>query len=95
MANLKILYTNADQLSNKMDLLKLRIAADLPDVVCVNEVNPKNSRYEPFAAEYSLDQSNRFDSCPAQYSYIPNSLDSKIGRGQAVYFKSTMDAKRV
>ena len=35
MANLKILYTNADQLSNKMDLLKLRIAAELPLMLSV------------------------------------------------------------
>ena len=41
MANLKILYSNADSLSNDMDLLKLRIAADLPDIVCVKEVKPK------------------------------------------------------
>ena len=55
MASLKILYTNADQLSNKMDLLKLRVQTDLPDIICVNEVKPKNSRFEPFAAEFSLE----------------------------------------
>ena len=52
---INILMTNGDQIGNKMDLLRARIAAYKPDIVCINEVKPKNSRYQPFAAEFNLD----------------------------------------
>ena len=38
-------YTNADQLHNKLDELKVRIRDTLPKVIGVIEVKPKNCRY--------------------------------------------------
>ena len=40
-ANLKFLYTNADQLINKRDDLIMRIADDEPDIMLITEVIPK------------------------------------------------------
>ena len=88
------MYTNADMLSNKMNLLKLGMAANGPDIVCVNEVKPKNYRYEPFAAESSIDRSNRFGCGSLDYEFLPNNLENKVGRGQAIYFKNFIDAKQ-
>jgi hypothetical protein len=51
---LKCLYTNADQLTNKIPswLLGLEIKKKL-DIIGITEVKP-NSRYKPHLAEYSL-----------------------------------------
>jgi len=37
------LYTNADQLQNKMDDLSLLIAGDEPDLILITEILPKRS----------------------------------------------------
>lgn len=39
---IKILYTNADSLLGKRDLLKLRIEQTQPDIIAVTEILPKN-----------------------------------------------------
>jgi hypothetical protein len=61
-----------------MDLLRARAAVYEPDIICVNEIKPKNYRYKPFAAESSLSDIG--------YDMIPNNLDNEIGRGQIIYY---------
>ena len=78
MKGLNVMYTNADCLSNKMDLLRARAAAYEPDIICINEVKPKNYRYKPYAAESSM--------ADIGYNMIPNNLDNEIGRGQIIYY---------
>ena len=78
MKGLNVMYTNADCLSNKMDLLRARAAAYEPDIICINEVKPKNYRYKPYAAESSM--------ADIGYDMIPNNLDNEIGRGQIIYY---------
>ena len=88
MAGLRILYTNADSLLNKLDLLDKRIATTLPEVVCINEVKPKRTRYEPYAAEFSPLRPG--------YSFFDNNVGpSSSGRGQVIYAKSDINAKRI
>jgi len=41
LTELDILYTNADQLVNKMDDLSILIAGDEPDLILISEVLPK------------------------------------------------------
>ena len=41
MKQLKVLYTNADQLINKRDDLSMKIAGNEPDLIMVTEVIPK------------------------------------------------------
>ena len=40
-SGLEYLYTNADQLLNKIEELKMHIADDEPDVIIITEVIPK------------------------------------------------------
>ena len=42
---IKVLYTNADQLTNKIELLRSRCKHEEPNVIGINEVKPKNNRY--------------------------------------------------
>ena len=41
VCQLKIYYTNADQLVNNRDDLSMQIAGNEPDIICVTEVIPK------------------------------------------------------
>ena len=53
--HIKVMYTNADVLTNKMDLLRSRCLVELPQIVGVNEVKPKNCRYTAvIPAEFNL-----------------------------------------
>ena len=88
MEGLNIYYSNADVLSNKMDILRHRVSARKPDVICINEVKPKNCRFEPFAAEFSFYES-------AGYKFLPNNIENEVGRGQVVLYKKCLDAKQV
>ena len=53
---LKCVYTNADQLLNKIPELIVRARDIKPHIMGITEVNPKNSRYNPGIAEYSLNE---------------------------------------
>ena len=81
------MYTNADVLGNKMDLLKARVAALKPAVICVNEVKPKNERYTPMAAEYNMKELG--------YELLENNMTTGRERGQIMYILKEMDAKQV
>ena len=39
---LKIIYTNADSLTNKLELIKLIVLREKPEIVAITEVLPKN-----------------------------------------------------
>ena len=84
---ISILYTNADQLSNKRDLLQARIDSVDPDIVAVNEVHPKNARFKPLASEFSPEKAS-------QYDYFPNNIGGP-GRGQIFFFKPRMNFRRI
>ena len=45
--NITVMYTNADQLTNKIDNLNLRIQIHQPHIIAVTEVNAKNCKYPP------------------------------------------------
>ena len=55
---LKILYTNADTLTNKMDELKLLLREESPGVIAVNEVLPKKSMFLVQEQELQIDGVN-------------------------------------
>ena len=54
------MYTNADQLSNKITELELRVQEHLPHIIGITEVKPKNSRYSMNEAEFSLEDSGNY-----------------------------------
>lgn len=83
----KAMYTNADVLTNKIDLLKTRCQAELPQIVAINEVKPKNQRYKVLPAEFNMDELG--------YDMFPNNILEDHGRGQLLYVSKELDAKRV
>ena len=60
--NLKIIYTNADCLTNKKAELNMIIhnMEREPDVIAITEVKPKSSKYTVTASEFNLDGFNLF-----------------------------------
>ena len=54
ITKLDILYTNADQLLNKMDDLSTLIAGDEPDLILISEILPKRSINSLSSARLSL-----------------------------------------
>ena len=59
--SVKILYTNADQLSTKIVELKTRILTEKPKIVIITEVNNKHTRLPPDKILYSIPDFQMFD----------------------------------
>ena len=81
------MYTNADVLTNKMDLLKSRCLAERPHIVGVNEVKPKNLKSKLYSAEFNLEEIGM--------DMFANNIEEDIGRGQVLYVDKDFKAKRV
>ena len=56
---LRVLCANVDTLTNKMDELSVRVFSENPDVICLQEVLPKNT-YGEIEVEIDL-QINGYD----------------------------------
>ena len=84
---IRVLYTNADVLTNKIDLLRARCQAELPSIVAVNEVKAKNSRFKVFRAEFNVEDLG--------YDMFPNNIEENVGRGQLMYVSKELNAKGV
>ena len=84
---LNVMYTNADVLTNKIDLLKTRCLAELPHIVGVNEVKPKNMKNKLYAAEFNLDEIG--------FDMFDNNIEEEKGRGQLLFVSKDFKAKRV
>ena len=59
--SIKILYTNADQLSTKTNELKARIDSEKPKIIIITEVNNKHTRLPPDKVLYNLPHFQMFD----------------------------------
>jgi len=66
---LDILYTNADQLVNKMDDLSTLIASEEPDLILITEILPKCCVNSLSAARLALDGYQSF------FNFDPDSTD--------------------
>lgn len=51
---LRIMYTNADQLTNKLEELETRIKIENPHIILVTEVNSKNAKIPPDLVTFHL-----------------------------------------
>ena len=72
---IKVLYTNADQLTNKIELLRSRCKHEEPSAVKpkgINEGKPKNNRYPVNPAEFNLADLN--------YDIFENNIETDTGR---------------
>ena len=79
--SLKCWYTNADSLTNKLVELQCRIKVTSPDILCVTEVDPKNSAYDVSPALLQIDG----------YDCFVSSF-SRGSRGVCIYVKSSLYA---
>ena len=64
---IRVLYTNADVLTNKIDLLRARCQAEIPSIGAVNEVKLKNSRFKVFLVEFNMEDLG--------YDMFPNNIE--------------------
>ena len=85
--SIKVMYTNADVLTNKLDLLKARCQIESPQIVGVNEVKPKNQRYKVLPAEFNMKELG--------FDMFENNIIEDRGRGQVLYVSKELNAKRV
>lgn len=87
MENINCLYTNADQLRNKLDELRVRIRDTVPKIIGITKVKPKNSVYKLNPAEFSLDEI-------ADYDMFTFNIEKNIGRGMILVYTSVSFSSR-
>ena len=80
--NLKIMYTNADSLVNKMSNLEILCQCQDPDIVAITEVNPKNARLPLRENEIHLNG----------YTVFTNLTEE--GRGVALYIRDSLTVSK-
>ena len=84
---IKILYTNADQLRNKLEEMQDRIKINEPDLIAINEVKPKaNAEYT--LAEFNIDPTEK-------YEVMSNNIENHIGRGQLILVRKGLKHRQV
>ncbi|CAG2200123.1 unnamed protein product [Mytilus edulis] len=88
LPKLSCIYTNADQLFNKLPELIVRTRDDKPKIIGITEVKPKNNRYKPGISEYSLAE-------VSDYNMFGKNLDVDTGRGLLLYIDKQLDASQV
>ena len=76
-ARIKVLYTNADMLRNKMNELNYRVSLEDPEIVAVNEVKNKSSKRKITVNELKLDING--------YIMVDNNIDTEEGIRQFCY----------
>lgn len=57
---LKFIYTNADQLKNKLTELNQRIMDTNPDIIGITEVKAKNRLQDMSAAEFNVESTSDY-----------------------------------
>ena len=75
------MYTNADQLPNKMDALKTRIKIQNPHIVVITEVNIKNCKVPPDPVIFNI---------PGYNMHTKNLSGKESGRGIIIYSHETI-----
>ena len=84
---IRVMYTNADVLTNKIDLMKARCQTESPNIVAINEVKPKNQRFNVLPAEFNMNELG--------LDMFTNNIEEAKGRGQLLYVSKFLNAKRV
>ena len=84
---IKVLYTSADQLTNKIELLRSRCKHEEPNAIGINEAKPKNNRYTVNPAEFNLEDLND--------DMFENNIERDTGRGQLLYTSKDLKATQI
>ena len=80
------MYTNADQLRNKMEELKLYVTNHSPDIICITETKPKRKDFDLTKPEISIENYNLFTN---------NLSAADNNRGCAIYIRNHISAEQI
>ena len=80
--HLSCIYSNVDTLLNKLTELLQVIAHDEPDVICLTEILPQNSRFPVELSEIQFEK----------YDCFSNIQDDHVHRGVVIYVKKVLGA---
>ena len=83
--SLRCMYTNADSLHNKLDEFKQDVKNYDPDLIAINEVKPKNSRFALCKEELSLEG----------YGMYTNNWEDTQSRGIMIYVRDSLESCEV
>ena len=82
-SSVQCMFTNCDSLPNKMDELKALVDLHKPKIIGLNEIKPKNSRYQLRPAELSLED---------YQPIFQKNIDNNTGLGVAIYIHNSIPA---
>ena len=88
---LNCLYSNVDQLLNKMDDLLMLIASDEPDIMMLTEVIPKAQINPTLETQISIKGYEIF----TNFNYTDTNLGSSGIRGVAIYVKENLICREI
>ena len=80
---LRCMYSNVDQLLNKMEDLRQTIAADQPDIVLLTEVIPKAQKNPIYETLLNIDGCEKY----VNFNFTDSNLGASGKRGVAIYVK--------
>jgi hypothetical protein len=85
---LKVLYTNADMLMNKLTELKEICKLHWPDIIGINEVKYKNMKDKKLkTAEFTINKQ--------KYDIFENNVENDRGRGQLLHIDKRLKAEEI
>ncbi len=87
-SGIRVLYTNADQLMNKLNELYARIQEDKPRIVGITEVKPKNPNCTYKESEFNIIE-------VYEYKTFSKNLSETWGRGLILYIDPILDAREI
>ena len=76
---LRVIYTNADQLANKLGELETRVKIEKPHLILITEVNKKNAKYTSDITTFHMEG----------YQFFHQNVSEK-GRGIAIYVQENI-----
>ena len=85
------MYSNVDQLLNKMEDLRLIIAADKPDIILITEVIPKAQKNPIYEAQININGYEKY----VNFNFTDTELGASGKRGVAIYVNDDLHADEV
>ena len=88
---MRCLYSNADQLLNKVESLRACIAGEPPDIMLFTEVIPKAQKNPILESQLNIPG---YD-CYVNFKYSDSDLGASGKRGVAIYVKSEIQSEEI
>ena len=85
------MYSNVDQLLNKMEDLRLMISAENPDIILITEVIPKAQKNPIYEAQMNVSGYEKY----VNFNFTDSDLGASGNRGVAIYVKDDLRADEV